>query len=229
MKKAIVLNSGGLDSATCIAVAKSKGFELYSLSFDYGQKNRVELRAAEALADANNAVSHHVVDLSSLGRFTHSALTDSAIAIKDYDGAVEIPSTYVAARNIIFLSVALSYAETREIDSLFIGCDKADYLGYPDCRPDFISAFQQMANLGLKRAVEGNPVSIETPLIELSKAEVIALGMQLGVDYSLSISCYRPDEHGAACGSCDACTYRKQGFEKAGVRDITRYKEKIHA
>ncbi len=224
MKKAIVLNSGGLDSATTMAVAKNQGYELYSLTFDYGQKHKAELRAAEKLAKVNNAANHRLVDITSLSSFMRSALTDSKINVPDYSGQSGIPVTYVPARNTIFLSVALGYAETLEAESIFMGCNNADYASYPDCRSDYLNAFQAMANLALKRGREGNPVQLQAPLVNLNKQEIIELGMRLRVDYSFTVSCYRSDDEGRACGHCDACVYRKEGFKKAGIADPTRYR-----
>lgn len=224
LKKVIVLNSGGLDSATCMALAVSQGYEVYSLSLDYGQKHKAELEAAAHIAMINHAVSHHQMDLSSLGRLVQSALTDDQIDVQDYTGKSEIPVTYVPARNTVFLSVALAYAETVAATGIFIGCNDADYTGYPDCRADYIAAFQAMANLALKQAREGQVITVHTPLISLSKQEIIHLGLSLGVDYSVTVSCYRFDAGGRACGNCDACRYRKEGFAKAGVDDPTWYK-----
>ena len=222
MTKAIVLSSGGLDSATTMAVAKDQGYELYSLTFDYGQKHRAELRAAEQLAHVNHAV-HRLVDVTAISGFMRSALTDSDIAVPDYSGQSGIPVTYVPARNTIFLSVALGYAETLGADVIFMGCNLADYMAYPDCQADYIDAFQAMANLALKRAREGQPVLIQAPLMNLSKQNIIELGTRLKVDYSFTVSCYRSDDQGRACGRCDACTFRKEGFKKAGIADPTRY------
>ena len=223
MTKTIVLNSGGLDSATTMAVAKNQGYDLYSLTLDYGQKHKAELRAAEQLAKVNNAVNHRLVDITSLSSFMRSALTDSKIDVPDYSGKSGIPVTYVPARNTIFLSVALGYAETLEADSIFVGCNNADYTGYPDCRADYLEAFQTMANFALKRGRENSPVHIQAPLVNLNKQEIIELGTRLQVDYSFTVSCYRADDAGRACGSCDACTYRKEGFNKVGIKDPTRY------
>ena len=229
--RAIVLNSGGIDSTTCMGLARQLGYEIHSLTFDYGQKHRAELRAAEFNADRLHACSHYVADLSLLSRFAHSSLIDQAIEVPDYNGMVGIPSTYVPARNIVFLSIALSYAESRGAQTIFIGCSDVDYSGYPDCRPEFIAAFQQVANIGIKCAVEGEPIQIEAPLVKLNKSQVITKGLSLGVDYSGSVSCYRADDDGRACGTCDACTYRREGFRKAGVTDPTRYfsEEGTHA
>ncbi len=223
LKKAIVLTSGGLDSATCIALAKSQGYALYALSFDYGQKNKAELQAAEKIAAVNAAVSHEIIDIRSLGRIASSALIDSKIDVPDYTGKIEVPVTYVPARNTIFLSIALAYAEVREAAAIFIGCNNADYTGYPDCRAEYLEAFQAMANLALKPVREGRGIVIHAPLVNLSKREIIELGTGLNVDYSFTVSCYRCDEKGRACGNCDACTYRREGFAKAEIVDPTRY------
>lgn len=218
--KAVVLVSGGLDSTTVLAIALAKGYECYSLCFDYGQRHRAELDAAMAIADSYQ-VEHKVVplDLRTIGG---SALTDSRIDVPT-EASVGIPATYVPARNTIFLSIALGYAEVLNADTLFIGVNAVDYSGYPDCRPDFIHAFEAMANLATKAAVEGRPMSINTPLINLTKAEIIQAGLSAGVDYSQTVSCYQADDAGRACGQCDSCRLRKQGFLEAGVQDPTRY------
>lgn len=223
MKKAIILNSGGLDSATTMAVAKDQEHAIYSLTFDYGQKHKAELRAAEQLATVSQAVSHRLVNITSLSSFMRSALTDGGISVPDYNGTEGIPVTYVPARNTIFLSIALGYAEVLDADSIFMGCNTADYMAYPDCRADYIDAFQSTANLALKRSREGHPVHIQAPLVNLNKQEIIELGARLDVDYRFTVSCYRSDDDGRACGSCDACTYRREGFQKAGISDPTRY------
>lgn len=201
--RAIVLSSGGLDSATTMAVAKEQGYKLYSLTFNYGQKHHAELRAAEQLAQVNHAV-HRLVDITSISDFMRSALTDSAIKVPDYSGKSGIPVTYVPARNTIFLSIALGYAETLDADAIFMGCNIADYMAYPDCQADYIDAFQAMANLALKRTREGQLIPILAPLVNLNKQEIIELGACLKVDYSFTVSCYRSDDAGKACGSCDA-------------------------
>lgn len=222
MKKAVVLLSGGLDSATCLAYARAHGFACYTLSFSYGQKHIVELEYASKISKNLDAVRHEVVSLS-IGHLGGSALTDQAIEVPDFavDGC--IPVTYVPARNTVFLSVALGWAEILEASAIFIGVSATDYSGYPDCRPDYIKSFQQMANLATKRAIQGSPLEIVTPIIDLTKAETIKLGLNLGVDYGLTISCYRANQAGEACGKCDSCHYRKKGFIEAGVVDPTRY------
>ena len=225
MKKAVILISGGLDSTTCLAHAKDVGFACYTLSFDYGQKQVYELTAAKNIAKAYGALEHKVIDLSSLGALGGSALTDEKIDVPDYDGADEIPVTYVPARNTVFLSVALGWAEVLGAYDIFIGTSSIDYSGYPDCRPEYIAAFQQMADLATKTGVEGKPIRFNTPLIELSKAETINMGLALGVDYGQTVSCYSVDEQGRACGRCDACTFRRKGFIELGVADPTRYVE----
>jgi len=216
-----VLLSGGLDSATCLAIAMDQGFECYGLSFDYGQRHRSELEAAARLADAAGLADYKVipVDMRGIGG---SALTDESIAVPEQAGE-GIPVTYVPARNTVFLAYALGWAEVLEADSIFIGVNALDYSGYPDCRPDFISAFQTLANLATKRGVEGNIIEVETPLIHLTKAEIISKGTALGVDYSKTVSCYQADARGRACGRCDSCRLRKKGFMDAGVEDVTVY------
>lgn len=220
--KAIVLFSGGLDSTTCLAYARAQGFECYALSFDYGQKHRAELKAAEHMAQ-QFGVTHQLISLTSLGKLGGSALTDANVAVPDYHQTTAIPSTYVPARNTIMLSIALGWAEILAAETIFTGVSAIDYSNYPDCRPEFIKAFTVMANLATKRGVEGNPITIETPLIQLSKAQTIKLGLSLGVDYALTVSCYRATEEGLACGTCDSCHLRKKGFQAAKIDDPTRY------
>lgn len=222
MKKAVILLSGGLDSTTCLALAKSQGYACATLSFDYGQRHRAELEAAARISAQFGALKHEVVKLS-LDNLGGSALTDESIAVPDYVGDDAIPVTYVPARNTVFLSIALGFAEVLEARSIFAGMSAVDYSGYPDCRPEYIAAFQQMANLATKAGVEGNPIEIKTPLINLSKAQTIKLGDSLGVDYSQTVSCYQLSELGQACGRCDSCELRKRGFLEAGVADPTRY------
>jgi 7-cyano-7-deazaguanine synthase len=220
--KAIVLVSGGLDSATCLALASQQGYACYALSFDYGQRSRSELNAARRVAEAAGVKDHKLVSLG-LDALGGSALTDTSIAVPE-GGTEGIPVTYVPARNTVFLSYGLAWAEVLDADALFIGVNFLDYSGYPDCRPEFIEAYARMMNLATKKGVEGGEISLQTPLIHLSKAEIIKTGIRLGVDYSLTVSCYQADEDGAACGVCDSCLLRKAGFRDAGVEDPTRYK-----
>ena len=220
-KKAVVLLSGGLDSSTCLAIAKSEGFEIYALSFDYGQRSASELQAARVVAEKMGVVQHSVIPLG-IGALGGSALTDSKMAVPEQESS-GIPVTYVPARNTVFLSYALALAEVVHAQTIFIGVNARDYSGYPDCRPEFIAAFEAMANLATKAAVEGAAVRIEVPLIQLTKAEIIARGVALGVDYSLTVSCYQADAQGRACGRCDSCRFRMKGFMEAGVSDPTHY------
>lgn len=221
MPRAVVLLSGGLDSATLLALVRDRLFECYALSFDYGQTHRAELDAAVKVADAVGAREHRVMEIP-IGALGGSALTDAAIPVPD-EGGEGIPVTYVPARNTVFLSLGLAWAEVLEAEAIFIGVNAIDYSGYPDCRPEFVAAFQALAGLATKQGVEGRPVAVEAPLVNLTKAEIIARGTQLGVDYSLTVSCYRADDSGRACGRCDACRFRQQGFEQAGLPDPTRY------
>lgn len=221
VKKAIVLLSGGLDSATCLALAREDGFEPVALSFDYGQRHQAELVASRRVAAAFGVTDHRVLRLD-LGAIGGSALTDASIAVPT-EASAGIPVTYVPARNTVFLSFALGLAEVTASDDIFIGVNAVDYSGYPDCRPDFIAAFETLANLATRAGVEGHRMHIHTPLIALSKAEIIHTGLRLGVDYSLTVSCYQADADGRACGRCDSCRLRRQGFEVAGVADPTRY------
>lgn len=220
-ERAVVLVSGGLDSTTVLASAQAEGYQCYTLTFDYGQRHRAELLAAKKISFASKAVEHKVVsiDLSSIGG---SALTDESIVVpeQETDG---IPVTYVPARNTIFLSIALGWAEVLGARKIFIGVNAVDYSGYPDCRPEYIESFEVMANLATKAGVEGNSVEIKAPLILLSKAEIVSMGMALGVDYSQTVSCYQATSEGFACGVCDSCRLRKKGFEDVGVADPTRY------
>jgi 7-cyano-7-deazaguanine synthase len=218
----VVLVSGGLDSATTLAIARADGFRCHALSFDYGQRHRVELDAARRVAAALGAAAHRILPMP-LGELGHSALTDPSIAVPEQPGE-GIPVTYVPARNTVFLACALGYAEVIGACDIYIGVNAVDYSGYPDCRPEFIAAFEQVANLATKAAVEGRPMHIRAPLIEWSKAEIIRRGSALGVDYSITVSCYQPDALGRACGRCDACRLRRAGFEQAGVADPTRYR-----
>jgi 7-cyano-7-deazaguanine synthase len=219
-----VLVSGGLDSATVLAAAVRDGFSCYAISFDYGQRHRAELAAAARVSTAMDVAEHRVIPID-LSAFGGSALTDDAIAVPE-TGVVpdEIPVTYVPARNTVFLSLALAWAEVLGATDLFIGVNAVDYSGYPDCRPEFIAAFEQLANLATKAGVEGEAYRIHTPLIALTKAEIIRLGVSLGVDYGETVSCYQADGSGAACGLCDSCRLRREGFEAAGIMDPTRYR-----
>ena len=221
VKKAVVLLSGGLDSATALAIALDQGYQCYVLSFDYGQRSLTELNAAKEIAKQMAVAEHRVIRLH-LEDFGGSALTDHSIDVPEEE-TDEIPVTYVPARNTVFLSLALGWAEVLEADSIFIGVNAVDYSGYPDCRPEYIAAFETMANLATKRGVEGLPIKIETPLIDLTKEQIIQTGSRLGVDYSLTVSCYQADDQGQACGHCDSCRLRAQGFANAGVSDPTRY------
>jgi 7-cyano-7-deazaguanine synthase len=227
-KKAIVLLSGGIDSSTCCAIAKSKGFELYTMSFAYGQRHHTELLASSRVAAFFKVKEHRIVTID-LAAFGGSSLTSTLEVPKDRLGTKhsdEIPNTYVPARNTIFLSFALGWAEVLKCADIFIGVNALDYSGYPDCRPEYIAAFQTMANLATKAAVEGRRLAVHTPLINLTKAQIIKLGVDLGVDYSLTHSCYDPSEGGLACGACDSCLLRKKGFEEAGINDVTKYLKK---
>ena len=221
MNKAVVLVSGGLDSATTLALAQEQGYACYAISFDYGQRHRCELEAATRVAQTAGAIEHKIITLD-LNNIGGSALTDTTIAVPDQPSE-GIPVTYVPARNTVFLSLALAWAEVLAAEAIFIGVNAVDYSGYPDCRPEFIEAFANLAKLATKAGVEGHPIGIETPLIHLSKAEIIEQGLRLGVDYANTISCYDPDEAGRACGRCDSCRLRAAGFKDAGVADPTRY------
>ncbi len=222
MSKAVVLLSGGLDSATCLALADSLGYACYALSFDYGQKHRAELYAAQRLAQ-RYAVAHHIMDLAAIGRLGGSALTDTQIAVADHQDSTDIPLTYVPARNTIMLSLALGWSEVLAAERIIVGVSAVDYSNYPDCRPEYIAAFQQVALLATKRGVEGEPLIIDAPLIHKSKAETIQLGVSVGLDYAQTVSCYRASDEGLACGTCSSCYLRRKGFEEAGVVDSTRY------
>ena len=221
MKKAVVLLSGGLDSATCLAMARDRGYQCYTIAFDYGQRTRSELDAAKRVSAALGAVSHRVIELG-MGNIGGSALTDHSIEVPE-EGGDGIPVTYVPARNTVFLSLALGLAEVVDAEAIYIGVNAVDYSGYPDCRPAFIEAFQAMAGLATKAGGEGGPGTIETPLMHLSKAQIIQAGTALGLDYGLTVSCYQADENGNACGKCDSCRLRKQGFDEALVKDPTNY------
>lgn len=222
---AVVLLSGGLDSTTVLAIAQNKGYACHTLAFDYGQRHRNELDACTKIASAMHAASHRIFKLD-IAQFGGSALTDNSIAVpKDRDESKmdDIPITYVPARNLVFLSIAMSYAETLNATDLFIGVNAIDYSGYPDCRPAFIDSFTQTANLATKIGIETNSIKIHTPLLELTKAQIIQAGTKLGVDYAMTHSCYDPDQSGAACSRCDSCVLRRSGFEQAGVPDPTQY------
>lgn len=223
--KAVVLLSGGLDSATVLAIARNEGYQCFALSFDYGQRHRIELEAARRVANAGGTTEHRVFRLP-IGELGGSALTDQAIdvpnASKHEDG--DIPITYVPARNTVFLSMALAMAETVGAMDIFIGANAVDYSGYPDCRPEFISAFENLANLATREGVEGAGFRIRAPLINMSKAEIISTGVRLGVDYRLTLSCYNPSIDGLACGVCDSCCLRADGFTAAEVEDPTAYR-----
>lgn len=220
-KKAVVLLSGGLDSATTLAIANNQSYACYALSFSYGQRHAAELNAAKQVAQSLNAVEHRIIELD-LTQIGGSALTDKNIAVPE-SKTEGIPITYVPARNTIFLSYALAWAEVLGISDIFIGVNAVDYSGYPDCRPEYIAAFENTARLATKAGVEGKPFKIHTPLILLSKSDIIKTGTELGVDYSLTVSCYQADEQGRACGKCDSCRFRKEGFSAAGIPDPTAY------
>ena len=222
MSKAIVLLSGGLDSTTVLAIAKAHDFECYALSFDYGQKQRSELGSAKTIAKQSKVVEHRIMKIS-LADIGGSALTDDKIDVPKYSKSDEIPVTYVPARNTIFLSFALAWAEVIDCQKIYIGVNALDYSGYPDCRPEFIKAFEDMANLATKQSVEGEKIEIRTPLISMTKAEIIQKGLSLGVDYSQTISCYLANSNGEACGECDACVLRINGFKNANIKDPTFY------
>ena len=222
MKKAVILLSGGLDSATCLAIAKSQGFVCHALSFAYGQRHAHVLNAAGIIAKQLGAADHRIVNLD-IGQFGASALTDTAIDVPNFKDDGKIPVTYVPARNTVFLAIALGLAESIGAFDIFIGANAVDYSGYPDCRPEFINAFQALANVATKAGVEGQRFSIQTPLLHLTKAEIIQKGMQLGVDYSLTVSCYQLNKVGQACGHCDSCVLRQRGFIAAHVQDPTNY------
>ena len=222
MKNAVILLSGGLDSATALALARQQGFACYALSVDYGQRHHAELAAAQRVAQALGVVEQRVVSIDLTG-FGGSALTDARIAVPE-QATAGIPLTYVPARNTIMLSLALAWAEVLQAQDIFIGVNAVDYSGYPDCRPEYIEAFERMANLATKAAVEGRRLTLHAPLLRLSKADIIKRGEQLGVDYSLTVSCYQADEEGYACGVCDSCRLRRAGFEAAGMADPTHYR-----
>jgi 7-cyano-7-deazaguanine synthase len=221
MKRAVVLLSGGLDSATVLAMARKQGFECYALSVDYGQRHHAELAAAQRVARELGAREHRVINID-LTAFGGSALTDASIAVPE-QASSGIPVTYVPARNTIMLSLALAWAEVLHAQDIFFGVNAVDYSGYPDCRPEYVASFERMANLATQAAVEGKPLTLHAPLLHLSKAEIIREGARLGVDYAITVSCYQADEQGRACGRCDSCRLRREGFAAAGVSDPTRY------
>ena len=220
-KKAIVLVSGGLDSATCLAIAKAQNYECYAISFEYGQRSRSELQAAKEIVAAARIVEHKIFSLQ-MGELGSSALTDVHIKVPEEESE-GIPVTYVPARNTVFLSYALAWTEVLKGEAIFMGLNARDYSGYPDCRPEYVAAFQQLINLATKRSVEGGIIKLETPLINLNKSEIIKIGLRLGVNYGNTVSCYQADESGRACGRCDSCRFRHKGFVDAGVDDPTRY------
>ena len=224
-KKAVILVSGGLDSATVLAYAKDQGYECYGLSFDYGQRHNSELTAASQLAEEYDVVEHKIMPLG-MGELGGSALTDSNIDVPTEESE-GIPITYVPARNTVFLSIALGWAEVIGALDIFIGVNAVDYSGYPDCRPEFIEAFEKLANLATKVGVEEGGIKIHTPLINITKAEIIELGSSLGVDYSKTVSCYQADSKGKACGVCESCSLRKQGFKEASIKDPTHYQKSL--
>ena len=220
-KRAVILVSGGLDSTTVLAMAKAAGYACYTLSFDYGQRHSAELFAAERVSVALGDVEHKVVKLN-LDSIGGSALTDTSIAVPE-EATEGIPITYVPARNTVFLSIALGWAEVLGASDIFIGVNAVDYSGYPDCRPEFISAFEAVANLATRAGVEGHPLTVHAPLISMGKGDIIRAGIELGVDYALTVSCYQATADGLACGKCDSCRLRAQGFKDAGVKDPTHY------
>ena len=220
-KIAVILVSGGLDSTTVVAMAKSQGYDCYTLSFDYGQRHRSELQAAQRVSKLMEVIEHKVVKLD-LGTIGGSALTDTSIDIPEEETS-GIPVTYVPARNTVFLSIALGWAEVLGANDIFLGVNAVDYSGYPDCRPEYISAFETVANLATKSGVEGQKLSIHAPLIDMTKAQIVHTGLALGVDYSQTVSCYQASLEGQACGRCESCRLRRQGFEQAAVKDPTRY------
>ena len=221
MKRAVVLLSGGLDSVTALAMAREQGFECYTLSFNYGQRHHAELNDAKTLSSQNGAVAHKVIDID-LSAIGGSALTDQTIDVPEHyeEG---IPVTYVPARNTVFLSIALGWAEVLSAQAIFVGVNAVDYSGYPDCRPEFVAAFEQLANVATKAGVEGQKLTVHAPLMTMTKADIIQQGTRLGIDYGQTISCYQADADGRACGKCDSCRFRQQGFEQAGLDDPTRY------
>jgi 7-cyano-7-deazaguanine synthase len=222
LKNAVVLLSGGLDSATVLAIARAEGWRCHALSIDYGQRHRAELHAATRVASALGAAEHRTMVLD-LRVFGGSALTDSAIEVPT-GPTPGIPVTYVPARNTIFLSLALAFAEVTESDAIFTGANAVDYSGYPDCRPEYLAAFESVANLATRRAVEGQPIEVKAPIVRMTKGEIVRRGAELGVDFSMTVSCYDADGEGRACARCDACRFRREGFAAAGLADPTRYR-----
>ncbi len=223
-KKAIILFSGGLDSATCLAIAKAEGYILYALTFHYNQKHQGEIIAAKRIAKHWSVQEHKIISLDFLSELGASALTDESISVSDYQGDGKIPTTYVPARNTIFLSMAVAWAEVIGTSDIFIGANIIDYSGYPDCRPNYLCAFEKMADLATQAGVEGRQhLKIHAPLLELNKCQIIQTGMKLGIDYGMTVSCYRLDSENRSCGCCDSCVYRKKGFADAGVADPTKY------
>jgi queuosine biosynthesis protein QueC len=218
---AVILLSGGLDSATVLAIARCEGWSCHALSVDYGQRHRAELDAAARVAEALGAASHRVVRVD-IAAFGGSALTDRALAVPT-EPSEGIPITYVPARNTIMLALALAQAEVTASDAIFTGVNAVDYSGYPDCRPEYLEAFGRMANLATKRAVEGHPIEMRAPILRMTKADIVRRGTELGVDFSLTVSCYNADGEGRACGRCDSCRFRREGFERAAIPDPTRY------
>lgn len=221
LNSAVVLVSGGLDSATCLAIARAQGYDCYALSFNYGQRSSSELHAAKKVADSIGVIEHKIIELN-IGELGGSALTDEEIEVPEAESE-GIPVTYVPARNTVFLSYALAWAEVIGANSIFIGVNALDYSGYPDCRPEYIAAFQNLMDLATKTSIEGKNIKLETPLINLSKAEIIKSGQSLSIDFGETVSCYQAAEDGSACGKCDSCRFRMKGFYDAGVEDPTRY------
>jgi 7-cyano-7-deazaguanine synthase len=223
-KKAIILFSGGLDSTTCLAMAKAEGYALYALTFHYNQKHQGEVDAAKRIAKQFSVTEQKIISLDFLSELGTSALTDHSLVVPDYQGNNSIPTTYVPARNTIFLSMAIAWAEVIGTSDIFIGANVIDYSGYPDCRPDYLRAFEKMADLATKAGVEGKQhLKIHAPLLHLNKSQIIQAGIKLGIDYSMTVSCYRLDAAGRSCGCCDSCIYRKKGFFEAGIADPTIY------
>jgi 7-cyano-7-deazaguanine synthase len=222
MKRAVILLSGGLDSATVLAMARDQRYSCYALSVDYGQRHSAELKAAKRIANALGATEHRTINID-LTAFGGSALTDMSIAVPEKT-TTGIPLTYVPARNTIMLSLALAWAEVLGAQDIFFGVNAVDYSGYPDCRPEYVAAFERMANLATQAAVEGKPLTLHAPLLHMSKVDIIRQGLSLGVDFSMSVSCYQADDEGRACGVCDSCRLRRTGFEDADITDVTRYR-----